>query len=159
MNVMSPAQAPGHELLKPFVSVERSCLEISDKGVNMRKCVKAAFAGPVCGTLMMTALPAEVWAGPMSVASPSSVRLPTPVAQVYYRGHHNRRYYHRHYGYYPRRYRYGYDPAGAAAAGAALGLMGAGIAAATAPHYYGYGGGYPYGYGGGGYYPGYYGGW
>src|SRR5205823_13131054 len=104
----------------------------------MRKCVKAALAGSVCGALMMTALPAEVWAGPMSVASPSSVTLPTPVDRVYYR-----RYHHRHYGYYPRRYRYGYDPAGAMVAGAALGLMGAGIAAATAPHYYGYGG-YPY---------------
>ena len=46
-------------------------------------------------------------------------------------------------------------------AGAALGLMGAGIAAATAPRYYdyGWGGSYYPGYYGGGYYPGYYGGW
>jgi hypothetical protein len=132
------------------------------KGVNMRKCVKAALAGCVCGAIMMTALPAEVWAGPMSVASPSSVSLPAPADRVYYRRYRHRGYYHRHYyGYYPRRYRYGYDPAGAIFAGAALGLMGAGIAAATAPHYYGYGWGYPYyGYGwGGGYYPGYYGAW
>ena len=68
----------------------------------------------------------------MSVASPSSVSLSTPVDQVRYR--------HRHYyGYYPRRYRYGYDPGAAMFAGAALGLMGAGIAAATAPRYYDYG--------------------
>jgi len=118
----------------------------------MRKCVKAAVAGPLCGAIMMT----EVGAGPMSMTSPSSVSLSTPVDQVYYRRYHHRRHY---YGYYRRRY--GYDPAGAMFAGAALGLMGAGIAAATAPHYYGYGWGYPYyGYGwGGGYYPGYYGGW
>jgi hypothetical protein len=123
----------------------------------MRKCVKASLAGPVCGALMMTALPAEAWAGPMSVASPSIVRLPRPVDEVYYRRYHHRHY----YGHYPRRYRYGYNPAGAMFAGAALGLMGAGIAAATAPNYYGYGWGYPYyGYGwGGGYYPGYYRGW
>jgi hypothetical protein len=64
-------------------------------------------------------------------------------------------------GYYPRRYRYGYDPGAAMFAGAALGLMGAGIAAATAPRYYdyGWGGGYYPGYYGGGYYPGHYGGW
>jgi hypothetical protein len=104
----------------------------------MRKSIKVAVAGPLCGTIMMTVLPAEVCAGPMSVASPSSVSLSTPVDQVRYR--------------HPRRYRYGYDPGAAMFAGAALGLMGAGIAAATAPRYYGYGWG-------GGYYPGYYGGW
>lgn len=68
-------------------------------------------------------------------------------------------------GYYRRRYvgrRY-YNPAGAAVAGAALGIIGAGIAAATAPRYeyypaYGYGyapygyGYAPYGYGYGPYY-------
>jgi hypothetical protein len=113
---------------------------------NMRKSVKAAVTSTLCGTVMMTVLPAEGWAGPMSVASPSIVSLSTPVDQVRYR--------HRHY----RRYGYGYDPGAAMFAGAALGLMGAGIAAATAPRYYGGGGYYP-GYYGGGYYPGYYGGW
>lgn len=61
-----------------------------------------------------------------------------------------RRYYGgRYYGgrYYGRRY---YNPAGAAVAGAALGLMGAGIAAATAPSW-----GYGYGYPAYGYYPSY----
>jgi hypothetical protein len=136
------------------VQVERSSAESWLREENMRKGVKAAVAGTLCGTVMITVLPAEVWAGPMSVASPSSVSLSTPVDQVRYR--------HRHYyGYYPRRYRYGYDPGAAMFAGAALGLMGAGIAAATAPRYYdyGWGGGYYPGYYGGGYYPGYYGGW
>ncbi|MEK4032410.1 TolC family protein [Methylocystis sp. IM3] len=44
------------------------------------------------------------------------------------------RYYHRH-RYYRRGYGYRYDPAGAMFAGAALSIMGAGIAAATAPRY------------------------
>src|SRR5436309_2421158 len=118
--ILSPAQPScSRPRDEPFVRAERSYLEISDKRVNMRNCVQAALAGSVCG--VMTALPVEVWAGPMSVASPSSFSLPSPVDQVYYRRYHHRRYYHRYYGYYPRRYRYGYDPAGAMFAGAALG--------------------------------------
>ncbi len=55
------------------------------------------------------------------------------------------------YGYYRRAYYpysgYGYDPAGAIFASAALGLMGAGIAAATAPRW-GWGWGPGWGWGG-----------
>jgi|SRR5579875_2351806 hypothetical protein len=121
-----------------------------------RKSVKLVLAAALCGVTVIAALPANVLAGPMTAASLSS--MITPAEKVYYRHHYR----HRHYygAYYPRRYYYrgyGYDPGAALFAGAALGLLGAGIAGATQPYYYGYGyPGYYYGYG----YPGYYGwGW
>ncbi len=121
----------------------------------------------LCGSTAMGAMPIEALAGPMSVAPPSTVSLNAPTTEVHYRRwrhrHHwgyarpyrhwgyyrtyRRAYYPRYYGYgYPVYYGYGgYDPAGALFAGTALGLMGAGIAAATAPRWgYGWGG---YGWG------------
>jgi len=104
-------------------------------GVEMGRKLNSILCGTLCVATAALAIPAEVSAGPAIVASQESVRLPTPVEKVY------RRYYRR-YGYrygYPYRYRYGYyDPAGAAVAGAAIGLIGAGVAAAAAPRYYGY---------------------
>ena len=125
----------------------------------MRFSVKPALTGLLCGAAMMTALPAEVLAGPTSVADPSSVALSAPTQTVHYRRYRA----YRHYGYYHRRHyyrRYGYyDLSGAAFAGVAAGLLGAGVIAATRPHYYGgyypYYGGWGYGYG----YPYYGGGW
>ncbi|WGJ15769.1 hypothetical protein QEV83_05785 [Methylocapsa sp. D3K7] len=141
----------------------------------MRKSLKSVLAAALCGATVFAAPPAEVLAGPMTVASPLSVGLTDPAEKVYYRRHYGpRRYYGGHYrrryggyyrrgygGYYRRGYggyyrggyyrNYGYDPSGAIFAGAALGLLGAGIAGASG---YGYGYGYPgYGYGYG--YPGY----
>jgi hypothetical protein len=119
----------------------------------MRKSLKSALAAALCGATVFAAPPAEVLAGPMTVASPLSVGPTAPAEKVYYRRHYApRRYYGGHYrrgygGYYRRGYyrNYGYDPSGAIFAGAALGLLGAGIAGAS-----GYGYGYPgYGYGGG----------
>lgn len=119
----------------------------------MRYGLKSALAGVLCGATVLSALPSEVLAGPISAAPPSTVGLSAPVDQVHYRRYRGYRYGYRG-GYYRRGY--GYDPGGAIFAGAALGLLGAGIAAASRPRYYGYG--YPY-YGGYGYgYPGYYGG-
>ena len=94
-------------------------------------------------------------AAPVRVASPSALGIAdatigTASQQVAYRRYGGRRYYGGGRRYYGNR---GYNPAGAAVAGAALGLLGAGVAAATAPSYgyypaYGYGGGYGYpGYG------------
>ncbi len=99
------------------------------------------------------ALAASIFAGTAAEAAPVSITprgdvVSTPsVDQVAYRRRASApRYAYR--GYRGRRY---YNPGGAAVAGAALGLIGAGIAAATAPSYYpayGYGYGYPaYGYG------------
>lgn len=111
----------------------------------MRKSLKTAVSAALCGAVALTALPANVLAGPMSAADPSTVGLSAPVDTVYYRRY-------RYGGYYPRRYYRSYDPGAALFAGAAAGLIGAGIAASSRPYYGGY---YPY-YGGG-YYP-YYGG-
>jgi hypothetical protein len=110
----------------------------------MRKSLKSALAAALCGATVFAAPPAEVLAGPMTVASPLSVGLTAPAEKVYYRRHYGpRRYYGGHYrrgygGYYRRGYyrNYGYDPSGAIFAGAALGLLGAGIAGASG---YGYG--------------------
>ena len=118
----------------------------------MRKSLKSALAAALCGATVFAAPPAEVLAGPMTVASPLSVGLTAPAEKVYYRRHYApRRYYGGHYrrgyggyyrrgygGYYRRGYyrNYGYDPSGAIFAGAALGLLGAGIAGASG---YGYG--------------------
>lgn len=119
----------------------------------MRGNLKTILFGSLCGAFFFAAT-APGSAGPMSATSLADIGLTAPIETVHYRRHrhwHYVRYYH------PRRYyRYGYryDPAGAIFAGAALGLMGAGIAAATAPRYYGWG--YPYGGWGWGY-P--YGGW
>lgn len=150
----------------------------------MHRLLKSTILAALAGATALGALPPEALAGPMSLAPPSVVGLATPTSQVhYYRRHwgyrpygywrpHYRGYYrpYRHWGYYrphyrrvyygyPAYYGYGYDPAGAAFAGAALGIMGAGIAAATAPRW-GYGG---WGWGGGwggGWGPGWgYGGW
>ncbi|WP_051134429.1 hypothetical protein [Methylocystis sp. ATCC 49242] len=125
----------------------------------MRKRINSVIAGTLCGATAIGALPFEALAGPLSVASPSTVALSAPTSTVHYRRYHRgyrvgyyypRRHYYRYR--YPRYYRYGYDPAGAMFAGAALGIMGAGIAAATAPRWgWGYGG---WGYGGWGWGPG-----
>jgi len=90
----------------------------------MRRSVHTAVAAIICGLSAAMVLTDEATAGPVGVAR-SGVELSSPVEKVYYR----RRY--RRYGR-----RYYYDPTGAAVAGAALGIMGAGIAAATAPRYY-----------------------
>jgi hypothetical protein len=103
----------------------------------MRKSVKSALAAALCGATALAALPAEVLAGPMSAASPTSLGLTTSVEKAYYRGY-RRGYYPRHGGYYRRGYGYGYAVPGAVA-GVAAGLLGAGIAGASG---YGYGGGY-----------------
>jgi hypothetical protein len=69
----------------------------------------------------------------------------------YYRPYYRRAYYGGYYRY--PYYSYGYNPAGSLFAGAALGLMGAGIAAATAPRWgwggWGGWGGPGWGWGGG----------
>ena len=112
----------------------------------MRKRLKSALVAVLCAATTVAAMPAEVLASPMSIATPTTVGLTAPVEQAHYRRYH-RRYYRR----------YGYDPSGAIFAGAALGIMGAGIAAASRPRYY-YGYGYPYAYPYYGYgYPGFYG--
>ncbi|RNJ47963.1 hypothetical protein D1O30_21230 [Methylocystis hirsuta] len=128
----------------------------------MRKNFKSGVAGALCGVLALSTMPAEVVAGPMGMASPADMGFTSPIETIHYRRHRHRhyvRYYHPR-RYYRRGYAYRYDPAGAIFAATALGIMGAGIAAATAPRYYGWG--YPYGGWGWGYpvvwgYP--YGGW
>jgi hypothetical protein len=114
----------------------------------LRQVAKSTIGGVLAAATIVSALPQEALSGPLSVATQETVGLSAPVDAVHYR-RYGRRYY--------RGYRY--DPSGAIFAGAALGLMGAGIAAASRPRYYGWGYGYPaYGYGWG--YPGYYGwGW
>jgi len=111
----------------------------------MRKKLNSVLCGALCVATAVLAAPVEVSAGPASLASQESVGLSAPVDHVYYRRYYRHGY---RYGYRPG-YRYGYrygyyDPAGAAVAGAAAGLIGAGVAAATAPRYYGYPG---YGWG------------
>lgn len=106
----------------------------------MRKGLKMALTGTLCGAVMATALPVEVLAGPMSAAKPDTVGLSASVENVWYRRGWRGGYYRRGY----------YNPGGAIAAGLGLGLLGAGLAASS-----GYYGGYPYYYGGYGYYPGY----
>lgn len=144
----------------PCVCRARLTLTRSPKGMPMHKSFKSVLAGALCGVTALAAMPAEALAGPMSAASPATFGFTAPIETIHYRRHYHRhyvRYYHRH-RYYRRGYGYRYDPAGAMFAGAALGIMGAGIAAATAPRYYGWG--YPYGgggWGGGWGYP--YGGW
>ena len=104
----------------------------------MRKSVKSTLAAALCGATALAALPAEVLAGPMSAALPTSVGLTTSFEQAYYRGYRR--------GYYRRGYGVPGAAVGAAAgvAGAAAGLLGAGIAGASGYGYpgYGYGGGY-----------------
>jgi hypothetical protein len=146
----------------------------------MHKNLKTTILAAVCGSTAFSALPPEALAGPMGVAPPAVVGLNAPTTEVHY---YHRYWRHRHYGYwrpyhrhwrhhhwgyyrpyYYRRayyrypyygYGYRYDPAGAIFASAALGLMGAGIAAATAPRW-GWGGGW----GGWGWGPGWgWGGW
>jgi hypothetical protein len=135
----------------------------------MRKAMKTALSGALCGAAIAAAFPAEVLAGPMGAAPPSTVGLSAPAEKVWYRhggggyrhGWGYRPGYYRH-GYYGGYYRRGYNPGAAAAAGVGLGLLGAGLAASSGGYYGGY---YPY-YGGG-YYPNYgysygypaYGGW
>lgn len=139
----------------------------------MRKSLRNAVLASLCAATAISTLPPEALAGPLSLAPPSVVALDNTTVAIHYRrgGRHpyghwraHRWGYHRHrrYGYYRpyyRRvyYRYGYDPAGAIFASAALGLMGAGIAAATAPRW---GWGWGPGWGWGGWGPGWgYGGW
>ncbi|WP_292529469.1 hypothetical protein, partial [Methylocystis sp.] len=109
----------------------------------MRKSFKSGLACALGGVMALTAMPPGVLAGPMSSTSPANIGLTAPIETIHYRRHRHRhyvRYYHPR-RYYRRGYGYRYDPAGAMFAGAALGLMGAGIAAATAPRYgWGYGG-------------------
>ena len=57
------------------------------KEIDMRKSVKSALAAALCGATALAALPAEVLAGPMSAASPTSVGLTTSVEKIYYRGY------------------------------------------------------------------------
>jgi|SRR5208283_3728054 hypothetical protein len=99
----------------------------------MHKNFRSALCGALCVTASVFAAPVDVLAAPPSAPNQESVRLPDSIASVYYRRHY------RHY-----RYGYRYDPSGAIFAGAALGLVGAGVAAATQPRYYGYPG---YGWG------------
>ena len=122
----------------------------------MHKSFKSSLAAALCGVIALTAMPAEVLAGPSSATSPADIGLTAPIETIHYRRHRHRHYVRYYYPrrYYRRGYGYRYDPAGAIFARAALGLMGAGIAAATAPRYYGWG--YPYGgwgWGGGWGYP------
>lgn len=117
----------------------------------MRKSLKLALSGALIAATTGTAMPTEVFAGPLSVAPPSAVGLSAPVDKVWYRrwgGYGYRRpYYGGYYGGYYRRY----NPGAAIAAGVGLGLLGAGLAAANSSYYYG--GYYPYyNYG---YYPSY----
>jgi hypothetical protein len=117
----------------------------AQKEIDMRKSVKSALAAALCGATALAALPAEVLAGPMSAASPTTIGLTTSVEKAYYRGY-RRGYYPRYGGYYRR----GYGGYGAAA-GVAAGVAGAavlGTAAAGAYGYPAYGYGYPAGYGG-----------
>jgi hypothetical protein len=157
----------------------------------MRKNLKTMILAALCGSTALGAVPPEALAGPMGVAPPSVVSLDSLTTDVHYRRYYHRHYRHwgyrpyhrhwrhRHWGYYRPYYRrayyggyygyprygYGYDPAGAIFASAALGLMGAGIAAATAPRWGygwgGWGGGWGPGWGwGGGWGPGFgWGGW
>ncbi len=112
----------------------------------MRIDLKPALAAVLSAAAICAAVPTEAFAGPVTVASPSSLGLTASAEKVYFR-----RYYG---GYYPRRYYRGYyyNPG---AAVAALGLLGAGVAAASGPYYaypaYGYPPPPPYG--------GYYYGW
>lgn len=137
----------------------------------MRKIVRNAILASLSGATAMSAIPPEAFAGPMTIAPPGAVSLAAPTVEAhyyrhwghrhwgYYRPHYYRHWgyyrphYYRHWGYYrphyyrrvyygyPRYYGGYYDPAGAVFASAALGLMGAGIAAATAPSWgYGWGG-------------------
>lgn len=111
----------------------------------MRKGLKTALSGALCGAVLATALPSEVFAGPMSATRPDDVGLSAPVDQVWYRRRYGGGYYRRG------------NPGAAIAAGVGLGLLGAGLAASSGGYY----GGYPY-YGGGYGYPaygGYYGGY
>ena len=105
----------------------------------MLKYVREVSVGVTLAILGATA----VQAAPIHVAPATMISLDTSAMsgqteQVAYRG----RYYARRH-YVGRRY---YNPAGAAVAGAALGLIGAGVAAATAPawHHGYYGRGYGY---------------
>ncbi|HEY8160861.1 MAG: hypothetical protein ACR650_00590 [Methylocystis sp.] len=114
----------------------------------MRKSLNLAVSGALLGAMAATAIPTEASAGPMGVAVPSTVGLPAPVDNVWYRrGYGWRGGYYRPYGGY---YRRGYNPGAAVAAGVGLGLLGAGLAASSSGYYGGY---YPYYYGG--YYPAY----
>ncbi|UZX13911.1 hypothetical protein OGR47_20115 (plasmid) [Methylocystis sp. MJC1] len=108
----------------------------------MRKSVKIVAAA-LFGATALAALPAEVFGGPMSAASPTSVGLNASLEKAYYRGY-RRGYYPRYGGYYRRGYGLPGAAVGAAAgvAGAAAGVLGAGIAGATGYGYPGYGGGY-----------------
>ncbi|MDJ0447152.1 MULTISPECIES: hypothetical protein [Methylocystis] len=151
----------------------------------MRKSVRNAILASLSGATAIGAIPPEAFAGPMTIAPPGVVSLAAPTVEAhyyrrwghrhwgYYRPHYYRHWgyyrphYYRHWGYYrphyyrrayygyPRYYGGYYDPAGAVFASAALGLMGAGIAAATAPSW-----GYGWGGWGGGWGPGWgWGGW
>ena len=106
-----------------------------------RASLVAAFA--VAGMTVVEAAPMP--AGAARTVGFGNADGAASVQNVAYRRYANGRYYGGRY--YGRRY---YNPAGAAVAGAALGLMGAGIAAATAPQW-----GYGYGYPAYGYYPSY----
>lgn len=123
--------------------------------------LKAGLFATATAALLLVAPSAPAGAAPVGVAPADLVRAGAPIEQVHYRGRvAHRRHYVRH-RYYPRRYRYGYNP-GLAMFGTVLGAIGAAAAYDYyAPAYYPYA--YPvYSYPAYGYpvygYPAYYGG-
>jgi len=117
----------------------------------MRNVLKTTLSSALCGAVLATAAPADVLAGPMGAAPPSTVSLSAPIDNVWYRRGWGGYGYRRYGGYYGGYYRRGYNPGAAVAAGVGLGLLGAGLAASSGGYYGGY---YPY-YGGSYYYPSY----
>jgi hypothetical protein len=102
-----------------------------------RRCAMKKIRTSVISGAALLGLAGTASAGPMSVASPQTVKPQAQIEQIAYR-HHYRHY--RHYGWYRRRYYhryYGWNPA-AAAAGAAVGLATLPFAVATGWPYYGY---------------------
>lgn len=117
--------------------------------------LKTGLFAAATSALLVAAPSAPAGAAPLGVASADLVRAGAPIEQARYRGRVvHRRHYVRH-RYYPRRYRYGYNP-GLAMFGTVLGAIGAAAAYDYyAPGYYPYA--YPvYGYPAYGY-PAYYG--
>jgi hypothetical protein len=96
----------------------------------MEKSLKSAPAAVLCGATVFAAPPAEILVGPMTVASPLSVRLAPGGKAILSPLLRSLALLQRILspGYYRN---YGYDPSGAIFAGAALRLLGAARATAT----------------------------